>query len=540
MSGACFLEAKRGNMNAMLPIAHVSESKPPRTQPLIDHLSGVEALAAQFAVAFDAVDWAALSGRWHDLGKFSDEFQRYIRKESGFEAELVSSAPGRVDHSTAGALLAEERFGAAGKLLGYAIAGHHAGLPDGSAADGAGASALENRLRRARENRLLEQARAHAPRSLLDAPMPTAPTRLGASEGLHLWIRMLFSCLVDADYLDTEKFHDPQRSEWRGGGPEIDLLLETFNAFMAEKQRAAPAKELNSIRADVLRQCCERAASAPGFFTLTVPTGGGKTLSSLAFGLEHARHYGKRRIIYAIPYTSIIEQTANVFREVFCDLPDAVVEHHSNIRTEIGDEKQQEMEAVTKKSLLAVENWDAPLIVTTNVQLFESLFAARTSGCRKLHNIVNSVLILDEAQLLPPDFLQPILDTLKLLVKHYGVTVVLCTATQPALNTQRAGVGRELLRGIENATEIVAQTEHLYQRLNRVRVHVPRDLDEEKLEEIAERVQQHESVLAIVNTRAGCRALHALMPKGAIHLGIDVRRAPQSGHRPDSGKAGSS
>jgi CRISPR-associated endonuclease/helicase Cas3 len=511
-------------MNDMLPIAHVSESEPRRTQALSDHLSGVESLAAQFAAAFEAADWAAISGRWHDLGKFSDEFQCYIRQTSGFEAELALGAPRRVDHSTAGALLAVERFGSLGKLLAYVISGHHAGLPDGSPADNAGVSALDNRLRRAKEEGLLERARARAPHVLLDAAKPTLVTRLrGADEqpggGLHLWVRMLFSCLVEADYLDTEKFHDPQRSEMRGGGPGIGLLLDQFNAFMEEKQRNAPETDLNRIRAGVLRQCREQAASAPGFFTLTVPTGGGKTLSSLAFALEHARRYGKRRIVYAIPYTSIIEQTANVFREVFNNIPGAVLEHHSNIRAEVDGNERQETEASTEKSRLAAENWDAPLIVTTNVQLFESLFAARPSRCRKLHNIVDSVLILDEAQLLPPDFLEPILDALKLLVKHYGVTVVLCTATQPALTTQRAGAVRTLLHGIDNGTEIVAKTEQLYRSLDRVRVHAPRNLDErEHWEAIAERVLQHPSVLAIVNTRAGCRTLHALMPKGTIHL----------------------
>ena len=511
-------------MNNMLRIAHVSESEPRRTQTLINHLSGVDALAAQFAAAFDAADWAALSGRWHDFGKFSDEFQCYIRQTSGFEAEPALGAPRRVDHSTAGALLAVERFGSLGKLLAYVISGHHAGLPDGSAADNAGNSALDNRLRRAKDEGLLERACVHAPQYLLDAGKPACASRLNGANGkighgLHLWTRMLFSCLVDADYLDTEQFHDPRRRELRGGAPEINVLLEEFNAFMTKKQRTAPATELNRIRADVLRQCRERAINEPGFFTLTVPTGGGKTLSSLAFALEHARRHGKGRIVYAIPYTSIIEQTAHVFREVFNNIPGAVLEHHSNIRAEVEGSERQETEASTEKRRLAAENWDAMLIVTTNVQLFESLFAARPSRCRKLHNIVNSVLILDEAQLLPPDFLQPILDALKLLVKHYGVTVVLCTATQPALTTQSAGAVRTLLHGIDSATEIVAEAEQLYRSLDRVRVHAPRSLDErEGWEAIAERVQRHPSVLAIVNTRTGCRALHALMPKGTIHL----------------------
>lgn len=243
-----------------------------------------------------------------------------------------------------------------------------------------------------------------------------------------------------------------------------------------------------------------------GAYTLTVPTGGGKTLSSLAFALEHAIRHGKRRIVYAIPYTSIIEQTANVFREIFGN---AVLEHHSNL----------DSERETVASRLASENWDAPLIVTTNVQLFESLFAARTSRCRKLHNLVNSVIFLDEAQLLPPEFLQPILDVMRLLKEHYGVTFVLCTATQPALGTRKDSFGKTWLRGPGNATEIVSGTEQLYEQLERVTVSLPEDWNTPgNWDEIADRIAQHPSVLAIVNTRADCRELHRRMPPGTVHL----------------------
>ena len=503
----------------MFAIAHVSETEQRKTHSLLDHLNAVERLAAEFASQFDASEWAGLAGRWHDLGKFSDGFQRYIRRESGFEKELAGNAPGRVDHSTAGTLLAEQRFSKSWRLIGYAIAGHHAGLPDGSAADGAGASSLENRLLRGKNDELLTEARRNAPESILDSAEPTLPSRMHSAQGLHLWIRMLFSCLVDADYLDTERFHNPERAALRGSGPDIQRMLDTFNLYIQQKMSEAPLTELNGVRADVLRQCRQRAACAPGFFTLTVPTGGGKTLSSLAFALEHARRFNKQRIIYAIPYTSIIEQTADVFRSVFCDLPGSVLEHHSNIRVEAEKDAMQSAEPFTKRDQLAVENWDAPLITTTNVQFYESLFAAQPSRCRKLHNIVNSVVILDEAQLLPPDFLQPILNVLKLLVQDYGVTVVLCTATQPALKTLRAGAAGTLLRGIDDATEIVVGTEEVYRKLDRTRIHTPENGNQrERWEDIARRLQQHESVLAIVNTRADCRALHTLMPKGTVHL----------------------
>jgi CRISPR-associated endonuclease/helicase Cas3 len=255
----------------------------------------------------------------------------------------------------------------------------------------------------------------------------------------------------------------------------------------------------------VLDQCRARASDSPGLFSLTVPTGGGKTLSSIAFALDHAIKHNKRRIIYVIPYTSIIEQIAKIFRDIFGI---AVIEHHSNL----------DPEKETVQSRLAAENWDAPIIVTTNVQFFESLFAARTSRCRKLHNIVNSVVVLDEAQLLPPAFLEPTLNVIRQLAsKCYGVTFVFSTATQPALNSRR-GFGWHF-SGLEHVREIMSDPEGLYRDLERVAVRLPTDFHQANTwEDIACELSQHESVLCIVNSRADCRYLHRLMPKGAIHL----------------------
>jgi len=458
------------------------------------------------ACKFGAEEWGELAGRWHDLGKFSHQFQRYIRSASGYEAHLVDGASGCVNHSSAGALLAMEKFGNLGLPLAYLIAGHHAGLPDWSAVRSGGA-ALEKRLRDGREQGLLAEAIGLASREFLDAQKPPfAPEKFGGPPGLHLWIRFLFSCLVDADFLDTEGFMQPDKGELRSTYPKTTELLTRLDAWMNNMVQCAVPTSINLIRAEVLHQCREKAAGAPGLYTLTVPTGGGKTLSSLAFGLAHAVRNGKHRVIYAIPYTSIIEQTADVFRGI---LGDAVLEHHSNL----------DSEHETPKSRLAAENWDAPLIVTTNVQLFESLFAARTSRCRKLHNLVNSVIVLDEAQLLPPEFLQPILEVMKLLIAYYGVTFVLCTATQPALGTQPDSHGHTLLNGLEGATEIVAETGRLYRDLERARVHLPENLSRtETWDAIADRLRQHETVLVIVNTRADCRELHRRMPPRTIHL----------------------
>jgi CRISPR-associated endonuclease/helicase Cas3 len=262
------------------------------------------------------------------------------------------------------------------------------------------------------------------------------------------------------------------------------------------------------MRAVVLDRCRNAAEQAPGLFSLTVPTGGGKTLASLAFALRHARHHGKRRILYVIPYTSIIEQTADVFRGVFGD--DAVLEHHSNL-----DSEQE-----TPRSRLAGENWDASLIVTTNVQFFESLFAARSSRTRKLHNMLDSVVILDEAQLLPPDFLTPILGVIRELSRHYGVSFVFCTATQPALASRRSFDFP--FDGLDDVREIVGDTaavRELHKQLRRVEVALPVDLHAPtSWETLAAELEAHPRALCIVDRRDDARLLHGLLPTGAVHL----------------------
>jgi len=319
---------------------------------------------------------------------------------------------------------------------------------------------------------------------------------------------MLFSALVDADFLDTERYMDPDKFASRNHWPELESLAALFDAHMAALSAKAEATPINALRAGILRQCREAAQRDPGLFSLTVPTGGGKTLSGMAFALEHARRHEKRRIIHVIPYTSIIEQTANVFRDIFGD---AVIEHHSNAET--GPERE------SSASRLACENWDAPIVVTTNVQFFESLFASRTSRCRKLHNIVDSVVILDEAQLLPPEFLQPILDVLNLLTRHYGVTVVLSTATQPALASREYFDASKNLRGLDAVREIIGNPDALYAALDRVHVRLPDNWDQlTDWPHLAEALAANDSTLAIVSTRKDARALWECMPEGTLHL----------------------
>lgn len=318
---------------------------------------------------------------------------------------------------------------------------------------------------------------------------------------------MIFSCVVDADFLDTEEFAEPGKGTVRKGYPSVNALLSQFNDHVKDLIEVSPKTHVNKIRELVLKQCIAKSQKSPAIFTLTVPTGGGKTLSSMAFALNHAVEFNKRRIIYVIPYTSIIEQTADVFRKIFGE---AVVEHHSNV-----DETESSNE--NHRSRLACENWDAPIIVTTAVQYFESLFASKTSRCRKLHNIVNSVVVLDEAQLLPPDLLIPIIEVIKELQASYGVTFVLCTATQPAL-APKSGINF-VFPGIPNTIEIMDNPSDLHESLKRVQFIIcTKTGTSMSWEEVARELQDHETVLCIVNSRKDCRTLYRLMPSGTIHL----------------------
>jgi CRISPR-associated endonuclease/helicase Cas3 len=493
---------------------------------LVEHLHEVARLAEAFAAGFGA-PWARLAGLWHDLGKFRPGFQRYIRQcaaDNSEDAHVEGKVSGpEKTHSAAGALHAMEVFQrldarhgrTLARVLAYLIAGHHAGLADWQNEENRD---LSFRLASAEAQREYRDALQQLPAGCLPEPaaLPSLGDVPGGAKGFALWVRLLFSCLVDADFLDTERFMSEGRSQAREGFAGINELQAALDEFMSNKatalQRAGLADtKVNRLRADVLRQCREAAQLLPGFFTLEVPTGGGKTLSSLAFALTHAAQHQRRRVIYAIPYTSIIEQTADVFREVFAALGEVVVEHHSQADSDVREE--------TARSRLACENWDAPLLVTTNVQLFESLFAARTSRCRKLHNLVGSVIVLDEAQQLPREFLNPILDVLNLLVAHYGVSVVFCTATQPALTSTQYFDPSANLRGVQNARPIISSPDALFTELQRVNVRLPADFNTATpWSDLAAELAQRDCVLAIVGTRREAHDLHRLMPPGTVHL----------------------
>lgn len=490
--------------------AHSLKNEPlDKWEPLDQHQMAVAQICRANAEVFGWSEVAALAGQLHDIGKLSAEFQAYIRGEKNSGG----------DHSTAGARIAAETYpGVLGRILAFIIAGHHAGLADGP-----------DLLRR------LDPAATRIPDysgwraflgSLPDmrALAPSASARGSGTAGFStaFLIRMLFSCLVDADFIATERFYASARQEKADRGSDIQLkeLRDRLQVRMGE-MRAQQAAPLNTLRNRVLDHALEKAVLEPGLFSLTVPTGGGKTLTSLSFALEHAVRHGLRRVIYVIPYTSIIEQTAQVFEQALGGR-EAILEHHASFDWDAAVAGDDEGRDGLAKLRRASENWDMPIVVTTAVQFFESLFANRTSRCRKLHNIAGSVVVLDEVQTLPLKLLRPCIAALNELACNYRTSVVLCTATQPALRKIDGGVLDEKRQpaGFDfgEERELAPDPKALYQRLKRVRV--------ERLEApagddvIAERFGVQERMLCIVNSRAHARDLFERIRHlpGAYHL----------------------
>ena len=488
-------------------IAHVDPENPERTESLFGHLEAVRELAKQFGRRFGCGSLAEFVGRSHDFGKAAPDVQDYLWDAAGDCSEEECGDPLGTnhrhgpDHSSAGAQFSAKAIPGLGLLLAYAVAGHHAGMPDGI---GPSMSSLNNRLRKVLPD-WETKARKQLPVDLFACDLSAIGKEvlpfLSSGDGYSLasLTRMLFSCLVDADFLATEHFMDNARSKEREGIAGLDFVslqkrLDDHFINLADKVAAAGLlnSPVNAIREEVRKDCISAAALSPGLFTLTVPTGGGKTLSSMAFALRHAKEHGLDRVVYVIPYTSIIEQNAKVFRDVFGD--DAVLEHHGNVDFETGDSRMR----------LLAENWDAPIIVTTSVQFFESLHANRASACRKLHNLAHSVVILDEAQSLPIDLLRPCLRSLDELVRHYGTSVVLCTATQPAVLAGQLAKGG-LTGGSKGCREIIPPERRLHERLRRVVAE--RIYGQISDAELLELVADHSSALVIVNTRRHAREL---------------------------------
>ncbi|MBI5874024.1 MAG: CRISPR-associated helicase Cas3' [Candidatus Omnitrophica bacterium] len=475
--------------------AHSLEGRPKeKWQLLEEHLQNVAKQAKKFASVFGAGEWGYVAGIMHDIGKYSKEFQEMLEKSANEEAsDDQQRGP---DHSSAGAQEAVKRLTEGiGKLFAYCIAGHHAGLLDAQA----NGACLNNRLSKTLKDYSAWQDEFLELSDSIKLPINfDGGSRINVGFQLQFFVRMLFSCLVDADFLDTEAFMDGKKSVLRGNSIN---LADLRDRVIAEVGCISNNDTLvNRMRRKVFEQCLESAKDRPGIFSLTVPTGGGKTLSSLAFALNHAIEHGMKRVIYVIPYTSIIEQNAEVFRRVCGE--SAVLEHHCNF----------EFSQDSYKVQLAAENWDAPLIVTTNVQFFETLFHYRVSKCRKAHNIANSVIIFDEAQILPVDLIKPCMATMKELVRNYHDSIVLSTATQPALN-----FSDEFISGLKEIKEIVENPTELYRALTRVKIEKLPSISDD---EIIKRIGEYKQVLCVVNTRKHARQLYGAIPdkKGLYHL----------------------
>lgn len=493
-----------------------------RWQLLSDHSYGTGREAAFFAQSFGAEKAAMLAGLLHDLGKYC----------AAFQARLEGSAQ-PVDHAAAGAIEVRDLVAGSsdpwdrkmGDILAYAIAGHHGGLPDWQG--------LSDRLKR--ELPSLDpvwRGELSFDACGLKPPLEPHPSkfRLRLAFQLAFLGRMIFSCLVDADFKDTERFYNQAAGtiadrDWPRLPEIIDGLIARYDDYMAAKRVEAtpPGKEpstVNRLRQDVLAHVRGQAAMDTGPFTLTVPTGGGKTLASLGFALDHARRHGLERVVYAIPFTSVLDQTAAVFRDVLGE--DVILEHHSAIEERATSSREQR-----DKLRLAMEDWAAPIILTTNVQLFESLFANRPSRCRKLHNLARSVIILDEAQTLPLSLLKPCVAAIDELTRNYKASAVLCTATQPALD-QRDFATRDDMGLDLKGRELAPDPNALAAQLARVTLRHAGILDDDHV--IGE-LADHPQALIIVNTRKHALALYRRGQEAGLEGLIHLSTRQYSAHR---------
>ena len=466
-------------MNTRKYLAHSPTEEQPEGQLLKEHLENVAALTAEFSKAFDEEN-GRLCGLYHDIGKYSEAFQRRL----GGSRE-------QVDHSSAGALVMFEKQK---PQVSMCIAGHHAGLADLGTRNDLSDTYMA-RINRARGGEL-EDCSAWKNELPTDIPVGYAP-RQGIEN--YFYTKMLFSALTDADWLDTEAYY--QNRPVTITEPDLKHLRDRLNEFVAPWWNAT--SEINLRRCRILKAAIEHGEDMPGLFTMTVPTGGGKTVSSMGFALHHAVRREKKRIIYVIPYCSILEQTQGVFESIFGKEP--IIAHYSGAEYDHPEDNEDQR-------AFSAENWEAPVILTTAVQFFESLFSNKPGKNRKLHNISESVIVFDEAQMLPVPFLRPCIAGICELVKSYGCSVVLCTATQPAVDP----LLKEFLPGFP-VTELCPDPEKMYQDFRRVSF-----IDDGALsdEELIQQLWQRRQVLCVVNSRRQAQALyHALeAEEGSFHL----------------------
>ncbi len=478
-------------------ISHVRQSDM-AIQSNDEHQQGVSELASKFAGEFGMAEWGRVLGLLHDKGKEKQAFQQHIIKESGLNPNI--KVEGDYRHSYVGALLAKQMFPKCHLLMDNALMGHHRGMYD----DGDWKEIMKSQIPK---DVNLDNIQADLEKPSLSHP-----------KDIHHLERMLYSCLVDADYLDTETFMQPEQSRLRGNHDSLSSLEKKLEAYLNSLKKEAPDTEVNRIRNEVQQYCIKESVNKPGLYSLTVPTGGGKTLSSVLWAIKHAVKNNLNRIIIAIPYTSIITQTANVLRNIFGE--ENVLEHHSNVdRSKLNDKE------LANRLNLATENWDYPIIVTTNVQFFESLFSNKPSDCRKLHNIAKSVLIFDEVQTLPIAFLQPIIDTFDTLKRSFGTSILFTTASQPVLSGKIMGTNPFVsFEGLSDIREIIPQEANLHNRLRRAEICF--DEERKNYDGIAEQIVKHPRVLCIVNTRNDAREIFSRLPKEGICLHLSRMMCP--------------
>lgn len=510
-------------MNPDDPAAHSPREGDDWTKahPLREHLKSVAGLARQAATAFGAGEWAEIAGLWHDLGKYRPSFQLYIRGTKGLEKS----------HKLAGAFLAKETKTAAGDLIAFAIAGHHGGLPRAF-----GTHPALNDIDSQGELELNEALTSGCPTDLVQRAIPAMgePLRqrlaaLAQSDrpiAVELLTRFIFSALVDGDYRDTAAFYDPTAEQARRQAillqADIPTLRQRLDARLDHLMAGAPPSEVNRHRRAILDECRRAAKQPQGIFDLTVPTGGGKTLAALSFALRHAERHDLRRVIIVLPFTAIIEQNAKVCAEILGH--ENVLEHHGAFDIDSGRMEKALKDAgfdptsFGHRHKLLTENWDAPVIVTTSVQFLESLHANTPERCRKLHHLARSVVILDEAQTIPAHLLDCTLDSLRVLSACFDLTLVSCTATQPALH-QRSRADGTNQSGLGSPTAIITDPIPLFSALERVRVEWPADPSTPTpWESLADDLRTHEQVLAIVHRRQDAVTLARLVGDDCLHL----------------------
>jgi CRISPR-associated helicase Cas3/CRISPR-associated endonuclease Cas3-HD len=480
---------------------------------MVDHLRETASLAERFASFWGGKDEARAAGLLHDLGKYTDLFQKVlIRAESN------------IDHATPGALATLKQYKYQGIAAALAVQGHHEGLICGIPGELLASVIMKNAISatgKTFSSRDVDSLLLHLKNDALELPAEIQSDypdyyKSNCSIAAMLYVRMLYSALVDADFLATEAHFngDANGYKYRPDGHKLNpdkMLSQLLQHLKLVRQETKANKKIRSVRDDLFQTCLIAGELKRGVYTLTAPTGAGKTLAMLAFALKHAASHALRRVIIVLPYLNIIEQNANVYRKVIGgEENNLILEDHS-------------LADLPEEQRLLAENWDAPIVVTTTVRFFEGLFANRSSSCRRLHNIANSVILFDEAQSMPPGLAVFTLATLSHLAKRFGCSVVFSTATQPAFEDFSEKVKSYAACGWE-PQELIPSELQLSKRSRRVKVEW---LGQAGWEQVTSELSARQQVLAIVNTRKQARNLYLQVKDfgcagDTLHLSTDM------------------